>query len=406
MKKNIKNIIPVLVIAGIISTSIGVRANSTDKNKEQNIAITKTELSENQIIINGNTINEKFMKKGEKVLFPARAVFETLGYEVGWDSKSKVVTLTKIPHFITFSTLEDAYTFSRTAPMPLGQAPIVKDGITYVPLNLLTELMQMENVSFENNILKIDEASAQEENNSINSIEIIDIDKENNTVTVNDSEKGQVVLNIKGLKIDFTTDAKELSIGQNLEVEYGDVMTRSIPPMNNPKSVKVVYKVVNAEVLEISKDEKDNYEILVLINQMGEVRLNISKDMKIDGIKLEEIKKGQKLEVVLSEAMTMSIPPMNNPKSIKFIQENETENPDVIVGKATISAIDKEANQVTVKDDEKGEIILNISDDVKIEFENEDKELKVGQKLQVEYSPIMTRSLPPLNNPFKITVLK
>jgi len=158
----------------------------------------------------------------------------------------------------------------------------------------------------------------------------------------------------------------------------------------------------NAEIVSIDKDE-------VLVNdfEKGEVRLNISDDTVIvdeDNNKLtvDDLKIGNKLFVEYSEAMTRSIPPLNNPLKITLISvENE------IQYNAEIVSIDKD--EILVKDTEKGEVRLNISDNTVIVDEENNKltvdDLQVGNKLLVEYSEAMTKSIPPLNNPLKITLI-
>lgn len=411
MKKNIKKIIPMVAIATLMTTS--VFANNVEST--QNIALEQSNVKENQIYVNGELLeNVNLIKENDTVLFPVRAIFEKLGYEIAYDVNTKTISMTKAPQYITFATTADAYTFARMAPQPLGQAPIVKEGVTYVPVSLLN-LIGMENeLTSENNLIigeKVENETRQ------NPIIITDIDEENNTVTVKDPKKGEIVLNIKDLKIDYTTEDEELMIGQALEVEYGDIMTASQPPINTPKSVKVVDKISYGQVVSVEKDEDNNTRVLFNDEERGEVLLILAPDFKVDyTTEDKELAVGQSLEVVLGKAMTMSIPPMNTPKSVKVVENSNTqsveENVDnqVIKGNATIKSVDKENNQILVTDEEMGDVVLNLHDDLVVEYKN-GEQLNAynwateGQKLEVEYSPIMTRSLPPINNPVKITVL-
>lgn len=411
MKKNIKKIIPVLALTALMSTT----AFATDINSPVATPISSdAEVSKdaNSIFVNGKILeNASTIVENGNVLFPARAVFEALDFTINYDAKTKTVSMSKAPQFITFSTVADAYTFSRMAPQPLGQKPVVKDGVTYVPVNLL-DLIEMPYTLNENNSLIIGDANV----NTVESIEIIAIDKDNNTITVKDSQKGEIVLNIKDLDIEYTTDDKELLIGQNLEVVYGDTMTTSNPPVNTPKSVKVVDKVSFGQILNVEKDSEGNLSVLYKDSELGEVLLNVPKDMKIEYTTLaKELAKGQYIEVVLGRAMTMSIPPMNNPKSIKVVSKVEEtkdakEDIETINSNATIKSIDNENKQILVSDEKLGDVLLNLNDDVIVEYKNNDNLnaynwLVEGQKLNVDYSPIMTRSLPPVNNPVKIIVL-
>lgn len=409
MKKNIKKIIPMVAIAALMTTS--VFANSP---KKENTALEQSNVKENSIYINGQLLeNANLIKENGKTLMPVRAIFEKLGYEIDYDVNNKIISMSKMPHYITFSTTKDAYTFSRMAPQPLGQAPIVKEGVTYVPVELF-DLMGMEVKLTSNNVLYIGDGVEQEESTSAKKEQIIikEIDEKNNTITVEDDKRGIVVLNIKDVKIDYTTEDKELMVGQALDVEYGDIMTASEPPINIPKSVKVVDKFSYGEVLNVEKDDKNNTLVSFKDEEIGEVVLVLSPDFKIDyTTEDKEIKTGQYLEVVLSRVMTMSLPPMNTPKSVKVmenvaVEQEQDKQEETIKGTATIKSVDKENKTILATDEKMGDVVLNLHDDLKVEYKNGEAEWLVeGQKLEIEYSPIMTRSLPPINNPVKILVL-
>lgn len=413
MKKNIKKIIPMVAIATLMATS--VFANSP---KKENISLEQSNVKGNSIYINGQLLeNANLIKENGKTLMPVRAIFEKLGYEIDYDANNKIISMSKMPHYITFSTTKDAYTFSRMAPQPLGQAPIVKEGVTYVPVELF-DLMGMEIKLTSNNVLYIGDGLEQEESTSAKKEQIIikEIDEKNNTITVEDDKRGIVVLNIKDVKIDYTTEDKELMVGQALDVEYGDIMTASEPPINVPKSVKVVDKFSYGEVLNVEKDDKNNTLVSFKDEEIGEVVLVLAPDFNVDyTTEDKEIKTGQYLEVVLSRVMTMSLPPMNTPKSVKVmenvaVEQEQDKQEETIKGTATIKTVDKENKTILVTDEKMGDVVLNLHDDLKVEYKDGVGAygyywLVEGQKLEIEYSPIMTRSLPPINNPVKILVL-
>ena len=82
-------------------------------------------------------------------------------------------------------------------------------------------------------------------------------------------------------------------------------------------------------------------------------------------------------------------------------------------GTATVKEVteDKEHDLtiVTVEDEELGEVVLNIGKDTEI-VKGEEKltaaDLTKDMKLSVEYGAAMTMSLPPQNNPVKVTILE
>lgn len=412
MKKNIKKIIPMVALATLMTTTV-LASNVKD---EKNVVLTQQDQQEkeNQIFVNGEILQDaNIIKEGDKTLMPVRAIFEKMGYNVSYDPQTKTVIMVKGPSYITFSTTNDAYTFARMAPQPLGM-PVVKDGVTYVPVELF-DLIGMEYELTEQNVLYVGQ---NEDDFRQKQIIITDINEDNSQITINDPEKGQVILNVKDLEIKFDTDIKQLMVGQALQVEYGDIMTSSQPPINVPKSVTVVNKLSYGTVLNVEKDEQNNTKVLFNDEEKGEVMLVLAPDFKVE-FKTDDkqLEKGQTLEVVLPDAMTMSIPPMGNPKSVVVVKSASNENVEeteetenTIKGNASIKSVDKENNQILVTDEKLGDVVLNLHNDVVIENKNgeslkQDSLTKEGQKLEVEYSPIMTRSMPPVNNPVKIVVL-
>lgn len=415
MKKNIKKIIPMVALATLMTTTVFA---SDVKDETVTVVAQQQEQKENQIFVNGEILQDaNIIKENNKTLIPVRAIFEKMGYKVSYDPQTKIITMVNGASYITFSTTNDAYTFARMAPQPLGM-PVVKEGVTYVPVELF-DLIGMEYELTEQNVLYV---GNNEDDFRQKQIIITNINEDASQITVNDPEKGEVVLNVKDLEIKFDTDIKQLMVGQALQVEYGDIMTSSQPPINVPKSVTVVNKLYYGTVLSVEKDEQNNTKVLFNDEKMGEVMLVLSPDFKVE-FKTDDkqLEKGQTLEVVLPDAMTMSIPPMGSPKSVVVVksasnentedEKEETENTqDTIKGNATIKSVDKENNQILVTDEKLGDVVLNLNNGVVIENEKgealtQDSLTKQGQKLEVEYSPIMTRSLPPVNNPVKIVVL-
>ena len=304
MKKNIKRIIPVVVAVSTLvgAMSINAEENSTLNSSESTTVVSseskqdssnetkesstenttetiettskvvEKELAPNQIEVFGKLINGKTIYSQGTLLMPTRAVFEALGFEIEWNNEYKMVTLTNLPSYITFTIGKDGYTIARTAPMPLGHAPINIDGVTYVPVSLLTEIMQMEGVSvYDNNSLRISEVKEQAEETKekeekeekvdlklqIGKGKIVSIDKSNNQILINDENMGEVVLNLsKDTLTVFETNATQLAVGQYVIVEYSPAMTLSLPPINNPVKINIVSKEkFDQTVIEVVTEE-------------------------------------------------------------------------------------------------------------------------------------------------------
>lgn len=279
MKKNIKMFLPVLMVASCVYMSSNVIADTqettevtsieqTEEVSEEVEAISEEVMSEEQVeeTLEEVVLNEqaqvilddvKLLPLGDTLAFPVRQVAEALGYEVEWNGETKTISLTNLPSYITFSIGKDGYTFARTAPMPLGQAPVIIEGTTYAPIALL-ELINSEDSAYEVNVLNnendnflvisqketlveeiIEETTEEvdaEEVATFSEVEIISFDTENNYMLVKDANLGEVALNLDSENL-VINKSKDFEIGQTIFVSYGEAMTMSIPPINNPLQI-------------------------------------------------------------------------------------------------------------------------------------------------------------------------
>lgn len=203
------------------------------------------------LVINGETVEGAMvLTKDDMTFVPVRALCEALGMEVLWDNDAELVTIVKMPIYVTFSPEADAYTFAKTAPMQLGSAPFVKNDRTYVPAVFISEILQQEFAIAENGDVSVTAVI----DNSVGAI-IVETAAENGnlTITVNDSKRGEeVVVNITNetVIVDengsvLTSDA--LVKDASIKVEYADFMTMSIPPITNAVKIQVMGSVAEAE---------------------------------------------------------------------------------------------------------------------------------------------------------------
>lgn len=266
-------------------------------------------------------INGSFSVDGKEIttvtdgMVCVREAAEALGFKVEWIAESKTITLTKGAVYITFTIGEDGYTFARTAPMPLGAAPEIKNGKTYVPVELFTELMQLTASTDEKgiNIITVNELTGNANVTDISS----------GTITVKDKEIGEVVLHIsKNTKITDAdgnaVKAEVITEGSELEVVYGDAMTQSLPPQNNPKSIVVITKAAdNAEDNAIMDTLSITGSVTAIENGMIIVESDEDSNNTV-ALKITDntngntdVKKGDKVTASYSPIMTRSIPPQS-----------------------------------------------------------------------------------------------
>ncbi len=270
--------------------------------------------------------NAEVFKTDSGVIYvPVRKICEALNMEVLWDGENEIITLVKLPVYITFSPNGDGYTFAKTAPMLLGNAPILKNDTTYVPVNFIDEILQAEYEISEDGKINI----KYDVDNSVIVEVVVGEDLDENQIMVFDAEKNsEVVLNIteetvivdeNGAKV----EADKIVEGMFVRVEYSEAMTMSIPPMTNAISIEFV-KGEEAKGAEMTVVEAidENGRIIVVNADKMEIALNITETTEIldkDGNKItaDKLVKDTLVEVEHEERMTRSIPPMTNAISIK-----------------------------------------------------------------------------------------
>lgn len=253
MKKNIKKLsaLACAILFTLPTTAVFAEYNPENTNTTAAIATKAVPITPSSITVDDELIdNAKSISYENSVFIPIRAVAQALGFQVLWDNESKTVSLANMPVFITFQIGVDGYTFAKTAPMPLGAAPKLIDNTTYVPIEVVSELMGLKTEKKGDTINIVSYKAETEENeqefenneNIFGKGEIISIDEENNQIVINDTAMGEVVLNIEnnniikdnnGSIIEFSS----LKEGDKLSVEYSPAMTMSLPPINNPVEI-------------------------------------------------------------------------------------------------------------------------------------------------------------------------
>lgn len=288
------------------------------------------------ISINGTKLDapKMFTSENNTVYVPVRAICEKLGMEVSWDDATEKVTISKLPVYITFNAHTDGYTFAKTAPMQLGSAPILEDGVTYVPINFIDEILQAEYDKADNGDINIKyETETEPETDAAALADAIAVVKEDGVtkLIVNDRARNEeVVVNITDSTKITDEDGKALTIdaiesNSVLRIVYSEAMTLSLPPITNAESIVVLNEKNDGVALFAiisSTSKEDGNKITVLnIATDREVVLNVSDETEIvdrDGNKVDfaNLKDGEKLFVIHDEVMTKSLPPITTAKKI------------------------------------------------------------------------------------------
>lgn len=441
MKLAMKKLLAAVAIIAVATTSsIGVFAEY-DPNKvvDPNAVSTKMTKPVFAVSVNGNLLEtaDIYVSEKDEVMIPIRAVAEALGFTVGWDSGR--VTLTKSPVYVTFAIGEDSYTFAKTAPMQIGQAPELVNELTYVPDTFFSTILEADITVAQNGEITINYGEATEEKQEGKAVvKSVTEDEEYDytAVLVEDEKLGEVQLNLgEESEIVLADGTKgtpaEIKEGMNLDIEYGEAMTMSIPPQNNPVKVTVLgedeeqpaeeEKVAGNAVISQIEENK----VTVADDKLGEVVLNIGEDTKIvllDGTEgtLSDLAADMDVVVEYGAAMTASLPPQNTPVSITVVEreaaeEELTEEGIAIKGEIVeVADADEQGNLAcTIKaevteDNTFEEIVLIVSDETAITKDGEEaakEDLKAGVKMEAVHSQAMTFSIPPQTSAISINII-
>ena len=118
----------------------------------------------NSIVMNGSTY--EYMGS---TMVPLRGIAEALGYEVQWNSELKAVEISNNDVKVDFNTGVNSYVITKNkdvkagTPISLATAPVIKDGSTYVPLELFRMLnSQQYDIVIKNNTVVISPKTIEE----------------------------------------------------------------------------------------------------------------------------------------------------------------------------------------------------------------------------------------------------
>ena len=107
------------------------------------------------------------------------------------------------------------------------------------------------------------------------------------------------------------------------------------------------------------------------------------------------------------ENLNINVPMLEDVTSDEAITSEEAVEEEAVEGNGVVTEVSEE--EILFEDEVKGLVRLNKSENVEVVDEDgntvEIDTIEVGANLVVEYGKAMTMSLPPLNNPVKITVL-
>lgn len=231
-------------------------------------------------------------------MIPVRVLSEKLGYKLEWNNSKRIVELRRGPKTSSFQVGKNSYTVNFVAPIELSKAPVLKDSLTYVPLEYFQELLK-DDVKISGDDILINAANVVvppvAEINAKGTIVGVNEFEGRNSIKVSMTENtihDVIVFNISEETKIVDMDGKEikpsdLKLGNKIEVEVPEIMTMSLPPQANSKNIKLLNKVsVN------TKGNKIKYpEVQGLDRQLAEGKVNKQFEIFIKDLEEKEIYK-------------------------------------------------------------------------------------------------------------------
>ena len=389
MKTNVKRIIATTAAAAAVA-SIASMASAQDADN---------------IYINGALSQDHQIKVIEnKKFIPLRAICEELGFDVEWENDTRTIIISSMPVYITCSPDRDGYTFAKTAPMMLGEAPRLIDDLTYVPLNFVDEILMGTLEEKEDGIYILYGEAAQKNTVSGEICEMIYKDDKLVQIAIGDKEDiySQTILN---LSEELAEKAAELGldVGSQIVAEITDLQTMSIPPQVIPTSLSVPEDAaeiteavegveVTATVYNLIYDENEKLVQLVTGDKEDitkQVVYNLTEELA-KRAELLGITEGTTFVGTASPAQTRSLPPQQALLTIDSIQS-------VAVSGTVCELIyrDDKLVQIAVgdKDDLMTQTVFNLTEELAKAAEELD--IKEGTKIRGTAKPMQTMSIPP-----------
>ena len=159
-----------LVLYGVSTRSIPAQTNpskiivldeeETLIEEDTNEDVLQEDVAKMDVIVNGTKLErvKPFKNDDGIIMAPVRAVSEALEYKVGWNPENQKVTVGEL---LSFEVGKDNYTMDDTTGIQLNAAPVLKDGLTYVPINFFTEFLNASEVQILNSQIVINKTLDQ-----------------------------------------------------------------------------------------------------------------------------------------------------------------------------------------------------------------------------------------------------
>lgn len=281
------------ILSGVLAFAVVLSGSLTFANvKEDLVPISEEEAIEKVISPDAMEFDLEDLGayyKDDSLMLPLREVAEKLGGSVTWNNERWSAEITGLTPWAEVIIGENRYFFGRIAPFPLSQAPELKDGLTYVPVEFFSKVLKLV-YELEGNVLLIGEEAPKLEPVILNAF-IKDLDGERNRVLISGDGTSEAssyawlteyedseIVNEKGEEVAF----EDLKVGNRLVVTMPHILALSHPAQGSLEKIVVLEdKSFEIDSIEI-KDEEDQPTIKYPLIQGMDEELAEELNQKIE----------------------------------------------------------------------------------------------------------------------------
>lgn len=196
------------------------------------------------VSVNGASISDGYWNKDGKVaMIPLRDLTDALGIELEWNKETKTAELTRGALWTQVITGKDQYSVNKML-LTLGTAPEITGGKLYVPVSFAEKALhgQVNTTGNQVTISSEEDVKTVTERGVITRISNQDKYK---SIQIGGAGLDGIVLNLSDETKFISVEGKEialtdLAIGMNVEAEHSLITTRSLPPQTPTYKVTVL----------------------------------------------------------------------------------------------------------------------------------------------------------------------
>lgn len=347
MKNNMKKVSTIMALSMALSGGAAYAASLDNTVQPMQETVASAPSSTTGVVhvsVNGAAVANGYWTQDDKAaMIPLRALTEALGIELKWHKEDKSAELTRGALWTQVFADKDRYSVNKML-LTLGTAPEIKEGTLYVPAVFAEKVLHAQ-VSTTGNQVEIKNEEDIKTVTERGVITHISNQDQYQSIQIGGAGPDGIVLNLSKDTQLISAEGKEiqladLSIGMVVEAEHSLAMTKSLPPQTP------TYKVTVLDTAAVTAAQpKETF------GTAGTIEDVIAKDGMVSQIEI----KGTRLAETAPDHIVLNI---NNSTSL-VNQEGEA---------------------------------------VKAE------QLTKGAKVIGFFSPMMTRSLPPIGTAWKVVV--